>query len=99
MNIPVEIMRIAKELVAIEFDTREQMNDYLEKHPGADKSLHHVKDHTEKELNKFHMLEPYEYPKPYKYPKTPKPPHPPHSPKPPKPYKNPELTKVKLLKK
>lgn len=35
--------RAAVEVQAIEFDSEKQMKDYLKKHPGADKSKHHVK--------------------------------------------------------
>ena len=38
-----ELVRMAKSLLAIEFDTQEAYDDYIKAHPDADKSNHSVK--------------------------------------------------------
>jgi hypothetical protein len=41
-----ELLRMAKELIAIEFPTQEAMDKYLKEHPGADRSNHKVVPHN-----------------------------------------------------
>ena len=46
-----ELVRIAEELVAMEFSTEESMREYLREHPSANPASHHVKpkSHTERD--------------------------------------------------
>lgn len=46
-----ELLRIAEDLVAMDFPTQDAMDKYLKDHPDADKSKHHVKE-TKKEAPK-----------------------------------------------
>lgn len=42
-RIAVELLKVAREVLSMEFPTDEAMKKYLDEHPDADKSLHHVK--------------------------------------------------------
>ena len=42
-----ELARLARELMSMEFDTDEQLKQYLKEHPDADKSKHTVKKKEE----------------------------------------------------
>jgi hypothetical protein len=42
-----EILKIAKELMAIEFPTQDALDKYLKDHPGADRSFHQVRQKSE----------------------------------------------------
>ena len=53
MDISEEIKRSAKDLLAIEFDTKKQMDEYLKQHPKADKNLHHVKRTNNKKMQEY----------------------------------------------
>jgi len=56
MMVAREILKVAKELLAIEFPTQDAMKKYLDEHPDADKSNHKVvetkKDEPKKEEKK-----------------------------------------------
>jgi hypothetical protein len=50
-----EMLRIAKELIGIDFPTQDAMNKYLKEHPDADKSNHRVvnmEDHPFNQMRK-----------------------------------------------
>jgi len=42
-RLATELVRLARDVMSMEFDTQEQMDKYLKEHPGADKSRHRVK--------------------------------------------------------
>ena len=44
-SIANELLLIAEDLVAMDFSTQKQMDDYLKKHPDADRSNHKVVKH------------------------------------------------------
>ena len=50
VRIASELVRIAKELISMEFPTKEAMDKYLKEHPEADKTLHHVRHPQKVEL-------------------------------------------------
>ena len=55
-----EIIRIAKELIGLEFPNQEAYNSYLKEHPLADKSNHtvkHVEEHKEQKIDRHDVLQ------------------------------------------
>jgi hypothetical protein len=48
MNIPKEILRVAKLLLSIEFDTQDAYDKYMKQHPDADPKNHSVKKQDKK---------------------------------------------------
>ena len=51
-NIAKQLVKIAKELVSIEFATKQQLNKYLKQHPEANPKNHSVKENTSVSVNK-----------------------------------------------
>ena len=42
-HIARKLVRLARDVMSMDFDTEKQMKEYLKEHPGADKSRHRVK--------------------------------------------------------
>lgn len=58
-----ELLRMAKELVAIEFPTQDAMDKYLKEHPDADKSNHRVVETKKEPIQKKQEKAPKVHPK------------------------------------
>jgi len=46
-----ELVRLARELVGMDFPTRDAMDKYLKQHPDADRSKHRVVPHDPSDMN------------------------------------------------